>query len=72
MTEFMLGALAAGKIARGESSSSLPEPKALTFELDDKAKKYIKTAQTNFDELIGNHELEVSALSCSRKPFSYF
>ena len=59
MTEFMLGALAAGKIAHGETSGNLPEPKHLTFELDDKARKYIKTAESNFAELIGNHELEV-------------
>jgi carnitine O-acetyltransferase len=59
MTEFMIGSLAGGKIARGDSSAIIPEPKQLLFELDDKAKKYIKTAEKNFEELIGSHDLEV-------------
>ena len=62
MTEFMVGSLAAGKIGRGEPSANPPEPKQLTFELDDKAKKDIKTAERNFEELVGNHELEVGSL----------
>jgi hypothetical protein len=69
MTEFMIGSLAAGKIARGDSSSStnIPEPKQLIFELDDQAKKYIETAERNFEELIGQHELEVCISAC-REP----
>jgi carnitine O-acetyltransferase len=61
MTEFMLGALASGKIPQGDPSSisALPEPKELQFELDEKANQDIKTAQQNFNKLIGSHELEV-------------
>jgi carnitine O-acetyltransferase len=61
MTEFMIGALASGKIPQGDASSvsALPEPKELQFELDDKANQDIQTAQHNFNELVGNHELEV-------------
>jgi carnitine O-acetyltransferase len=61
MTEFMIGALAGGKIPQGDASSisALPEPKELQFELDEKANQDIQTAQHNFNELIGNHELEV-------------
>lgn len=57
----MIGALAAGKFPYGDASSasSLPEPKELRFELDEKAKKSVDTAVENFNELIGNHELEV-------------
>ncbi|KIM28465.1 hypothetical protein M408DRAFT_23835 [Serendipita vermifera MAFF 305830] len=40
MTEFMLGSLAAGKVAHGEASASLPEPKQLTFTLDEKVLQY--------------------------------
>ncbi|KAG8789941.1 Carnitine O-acetyltransferase mitochondrial [Serendipita sp. 398] len=61
MTEFMVGSVAAGKIPYGDSSttSNLPEPKELVFELDEKAKRAIKTSEGNFAELIGQHELEV-------------
>ena len=54
-----MGSIAAGKIARGDSSTNIPQPKQLIFELDDKAKKYIKTSEKNFEQLIGSHELEV-------------
>ena len=56
----MVGAAAAGKIpAEGSPASTLPEPKELTFELDEQAKKAIQTSETNFADLIGQHELEV-------------
>ncbi|PVF97619.1 putative carnitine O-acetyltransferase mitochondrial precursor [Serendipita vermifera] len=60
MTEFMMGSIAAGKIPSGDAvSSNLPEPKELKFDLDDQSRKDIKTALSNFDQLIGQHELEV-------------
>ncbi|CAG7852254.1 Carnitine O-acetyltransferase, mitochondrial Short=Carnitine acetylase; Flags: Precursor [Serendipita indica DSM 11827] len=60
MTEFMIGAAASGKIpTEGSPASNLPEPKELTFELDDKAKKAIQVSEANFADLIGQHELEV-------------
>jgi hypothetical protein len=60
MTEFMMGSVAAGKISTGDATSpSLPEPKELKFDLDDQSKKDIKTALSNFDQLMEQHELEV-------------
>jgi len=61
LNDFMLGALAAGKIDHGSSQprSSLPAPVEVKFTVDDKVKTYVKNAEKNFDELIGGHELEV-------------
>jgi carnitine O-acetyltransferase len=62
MNEFILGAIDHGQIkASNESKStvSLPEPKELHFEIDVKSNDYIKQAESNFDKLVGDHELEV-------------
>lgn len=63
MNEFVLGAISHGKITpeTGSPSEASPEePKELAFEVDAKAQEYITLAEKNFDELIGDHELEVS------------
>lgn len=66
MNEFMLAGLAAGKIDMGaprtaSTSDALPEPKELKFELDEASKANIKAAEQRFDELVGKHDLHVSA-----------
>lgn len=64
LNEFILAALAAGKIDLGpartaETGRDLEPPRELTFTLDAATKKYIADAEKNFDELVGSHELEV-------------
>ena len=64
MTEFILGALAAGKINLGtprsaETASSLAPPTEIKFELDAKTAKNIATAEADFDKLVGEHDMEV-------------
>lgn len=66
MTEFMIGSLAAGKIPRGDEasgSSVLPKVEELKFEVDEKAATDIESAVRNFEELVGNHELEVGQVA---------
>ncbi|TDL23187.1 acyltransferase ChoActase/COT/CPT [Rickenella mellea] len=61
MNEFMLASLAANKVDHGPDSvrSCLPEPKEITFELDETSKRYISEAEANFDALIGKHDMQV-------------
>jgi carnitine O-acetyltransferase len=64
MNDFMLSALAAGKIdlspARtAQTASDLPAPVELGFELDAKTKANIESAQQRFDALVGEHDLHV-------------
>lgn len=64
MTEFILGALAAGKIDLGaprsaETATALPLPTRINFELDAKSRENITTAETDFDKLVGAHDMEV-------------
>lgn len=62
MNEFLLGSISAGKILpESTMATSIPEPVELTFNLDDKTKQFVATAEKNFDKLIGDQELEVSA-----------
>jgi carnitine O-acetyltransferase len=61
----MLASLAANKVDLGASRSgstgaSLPQPMELVFELDDKCTTYINRACKHFDELVSQHDLEVS------------
>lgn len=69
MTDFMFGALTAGKINHGEPAvkDQLPKPKELGWELDEKAKLYIQEAEKNFDDLVGKHEMEVSTIQYTTK-----
>ena len=64
MTEFIIGALTHNKIdlgpARTESTgSSLPAPTEITFTIDAKTKANIAQAEKDFDELVGQHDMEV-------------
>ena len=63
LNEFILASLAGGKVdfgARNVRPEGLVQPKEIKFDLDDKAKAYIKEAEEHFDELVGKHELFVS------------
>lgn len=58
----MLASLASGKVGLGESgvrAEGLEPPRELEFVLDNKAQRYIKKAEENFDSLIGQHQLLV-------------
>ncbi|KAH8114647.1 acyltransferase ChoActase/COT/CPT [Phellopilus nigrolimitatus] len=62
LNEYMLASLATGKVDFGTTdvrTEGLEEPKEITFELDERSKRYIKEAEKNFDELVGKHELLV-------------
>jgi carnitine O-acetyltransferase len=64
MNDFMLSALAAGKIdlspaRNSQTASDLPPPTELKFELDTKMHENIKAAEARFDALVAEHALEV-------------
>ncbi|KAI0685797.1 acyltransferase ChoActase/COT/CPT [Cerioporus squamosus] len=61
LNEFILASLAAGKIDLGaaQAGADLEPPKELTFALDEKTKRYIADAEKHFDELVGQHDMEV-------------
>ena len=71
MNEFMCGAIAAGKITPSAStatSSNVPEPKEIKFDLDRKTLGLIEQSEKNFDKLVGDQELEVRmSIFLSRK-----
>lgn len=64
LNEFMLASLASGKADLGpertvDTAKNLEIPTELTFALDDKTHQYIKQAESNFDELVGKHDMHV-------------
>jgi len=61
LNEFMLASLLKGKIELGDVTSgrSLPIPREIKFEINDKVKSYITNAEQNFDKLVGAHTLVV-------------
>ncbi|KZT73967.1 acyltransferase ChoActase/COT/CPT [Daedalea quercina L-15889] len=64
LNEFLLASLALGKVDLGpartaETAKDLEAPKELTFVLDSKTEQYIKQAESNFDGLVGKHDMEV-------------
>jgi len=66
LNEFILASLAHNKVDLGAPRSSLtgtnlPQPTELKFELDATCKKYIDEACQHFDELVGEHDMEVSS-----------
>lgn len=61
LNEFMLASLAANKVDHGSDTvrSGLLEPKELTFELDATSTKFIGEAESHFDALMAQHDMEV-------------
>jgi len=61
MSEFILSSLSAGKVDHGSPSVrvGLSAPTELTFELDVATKQAIKAAEAHFEELVGQHDMEV-------------
>ncbi|KAF8158531.1 acyltransferase ChoActase/COT/CPT [Crassisporium funariophilum] len=62
MNEFMLAALASGKIDLGPAevdSTTLPAVEELSFDVDGNVQKLVKDAEGRFDELVGKHDLHV-------------
>jgi carnitine O-acetyltransferase len=61
LNEFILGALAAGKIDLGPAtpSPSLAAPKEITLKLSSQCTADIHAAEAAFDKLVGAHDLEV-------------
>lgn len=64
LNEFILASLAHNKVDLGAPRSSstganLPQPAELKFELDATCKKYINDACQHFDELVGQHDMQV-------------
>ncbi|KAI0029170.1 acyltransferase ChoActase/COT/CPT [Vararia minispora EC-137] len=61
MNEFILAALAAGKVELGHPfpSLSLPTPTEITFELSSQNYADIASAEAAFDKLVAAHDLEV-------------
>ncbi|KAI0755122.1 acyltransferase ChoActase/COT/CPT [Daedaleopsis nitida] len=64
MNEFILAALAAGKIDLGpprtaETGTDLAPPQELAFAFDAPTKQYIADAEKHFDALVGEHDMEI-------------
>ncbi|KAH9480202.1 Carnitine O-acetyltransferase, mitochondrial [Psilocybe cubensis] len=62
MNEFVLAALAQGKVdlgPEGVDGEKLPVVEELVFELDEKVKGLVQGAEKRFDELVGKHDLQV-------------
>ncbi|EGN98050.1 hypothetical protein SERLA73DRAFT_182914 [Serpula lacrymans var. lacrymans S7.3] len=64
LNEFILASLAAKKVDLGEprtssTGGSLPEPRELKFDLDDRCKAFISDSCQHFNELVGKHDLHV-------------
>ncbi|KAL6301959.1 acyltransferase ChoActase/COT/CPT [Sparassis latifolia] len=64
LNEFMLASLAAGKVDLGpprtaDTGANLPAPKELHFVVDAKTQEYIAKAESAFDTLVGQHDMEV-------------
>ncbi|EKM51907.1 uncharacterized protein PHACADRAFT_262313 [Phanerochaete carnosa HHB-10118-sp] len=64
MTEFVIGALAQGKLDLGaprsaDTGSTLEPPRELTFVLDTVSREAIARAEEHFDTLVGAHDMEV-------------
>ena len=61
----MLAYIAAGKLNSEEAAprEDVPDPKEITLALDDRTKQFIHDAELHFDELVGQHDMEVNSLS---------
>lgn len=60
LTEFVIGAIAQGKIDLGGAiAASLPAPTELTFALDGPTTAHIQRAEADFDALVGAHDMAV-------------
>jgi len=69
LNEFALAALAAKKINLGpprtsETGKGLPPPTELKFVVDETISKHIKEAEIAFDNLVGQHDMQVRVVLC--------
>ena len=67
LNEFALAALAARKINLGpprtsETGKGLPPPTELKFVVNETINKHVEDAEVAFDNLIGQHDMQVSAV----------
>ncbi|KAI8971690.1 acyltransferase ChoActase/COT/CPT [Mycotypha africana] len=63
LNEYVCDGLNRNKIEHGSTQirSSLPQPQALNFQVNDTVLKDIQTAESNFDTLVNKHDLTVLA-----------
>lgn len=63
LNEFILSSLRFNKVDHGPETvrGNIPSPAELKFELDGTVKNYIAEAEKHFDDLVGAHDLHVSA-----------
>ncbi|RCH95063.1 Carnitine O-acetyltransferase mitochondrial [Rhizopus azygosporus] len=71
LNEYVCDGLARNLINHGSDHvrTDIPQPEQLQFVLNDKVEKAIETAEKDFDELIGNHEMTVLAYNAFGKNF---
>ena len=67
MNEFMLATLTRGKADLGAPKSErtaeeIPPPTELVFATDDNVRTLVKEAEQRFDELVGQHDMQVRLL----------
>lgn len=60
----MLAYVASGKVQSQETPvrENLPQPNEISLSLDDRSHKYVVEAERHFDDLVGQHDLEVRTL----------
>ena len=69
MNEFVLASLAAKKVDLGphrtpETGKGLPAPTELKFVVNETISKHVKDAEIAFNNLVGQHDMDVCALLC--------
>ncbi|CEG68463.1 Putative Carnitine O-acetyltransferase [Rhizopus microsporus] len=71
LNEYVCDGLARNLVNHGSDHvrTDIPQPEQLQFVLNDKVEKAIETAEKDFDELIGNHEMTVLAYNAFGKNF---
>ncbi|ORE02265.1 acyltransferase ChoActase/COT/CPT [Rhizopus microsporus var. microsporus] len=71
LNEYVCDGLARNLVNHGSDHvrTDIPQPEQLQFVLNGKVEKAIETAEKDFDELIGNHEMTVLAYNAFGKNF---
>ncbi|CAO3699752.1 unnamed protein product [Rhizopus microsporus] len=71
LNEYVCDGLARNLVNHGSDHvrTDIPKPEQLQFVLNNKVEKAIETAEKDFDELIGNHEMTVLAYNAFGKNF---